>query len=116
MKQPRVFAVCEPTHREGERIVASMDMTPATEFGRLEILLPTNQSLFSTVPTVRYLREKLADFSDDDFILPVGDPVLISMVAMVAADINKGRAQFLKWDKKTKKYYSIMVDAIGRAT
>lgn len=110
-----VYVVCEPTHVVNGAPVSSINLTPAAEFGNIEILLPNNQALFNNVQTVRTLRDKLATFSDKDFILPVGDPVLMVMVGMVAADINGGRVALLKWDKKLRKYFSITVDALGRA-
>jgi hypothetical protein len=114
-KRGRVFVICEPTHVIGGQTLKYINLAPAVEFGDIEILLPNNQSLFNTVPTVRTLREKLADFNDADFILPVGDPVLMSLVAMVASNINGGRVNFLKWDKKYKQYYSIQTDVYGKA-
>lgn len=111
----KVYVVCEPTHRIGDNLVKTMDLSPALQYGELEILLPNSQSLYSPVPTVRALREKLKDFSDEDYILPVGDPVLISTVAMVAGEINNGQVTFLKWDKPTRKYLAITVDSYGRS-
>lgn len=114
-KRGRVFVVCEPTSIIGGQPVKLMNLAPAVEFGDIEVLLPNNQTLFNTVPTVRALRDSLVDFNDADYILPVGDPVLMCVVAMVAADMNKGRVNFLKWDKKFKKYFSIQTDVYGKA-
>jgi hypothetical protein len=74
------------------------------------------QSLFAPVPTVRKLRERLEEFSDDDYILPVGDPVLMSTVSMVAAEMNNGRVAFLKWDRIQRRYLVIRVDISGAST
>lgn len=110
-----VYIVCEPTYAIAGVQRSKVDLTPAAEYGNLEILLPTSQSLLSTVPTVRTLKEKLRNFTDEDFILPVGDPVLISTVAIVAAEQNGGRVKFLKWDKQVRRYFSIQIDTSGRA-
>jgi hypothetical protein len=115
MKKPTVYVVCEPTHTIGGATRPSMDLTPALEYGDPVILMPQSQSMLSPVPTVRALKEKLRNFTDDDYILPVGDPVLISTVAMVAAEQNGGKVKFLKWDKLQKKYFVIQVDTSGRA-
>lgn len=113
---PKVFVVCEPLKNINGVLSKAMDLTPALEFGDIEILLPHAQSLMVTVPTVRALKEKLKDFSDMDYILPIGDPVLMSTVAMIAGDRNSGRVKFLKWDKRNSKYYPIQVDNTGKAT
>lgn len=115
MKKPIVYVVCEPTHTIGGVTRPSMDLTPAAEHGELEVLLPFSQSMLAPVPTVRTLKEKLRNFTDEDFILPVGDPVLIATVAMVAAQQNGGRVKMLKWDKPTHRYFVIPVDTSGRA-
>lgn len=113
-RTPIVYCVCEPTsHKEGG---SRIDITPAAEYGEIEILLGHTQSLFAPVPTVRKLRDKLAEFSDDDYILPVGDPVLMSTVAMVAAEMNNGRVKFLKWDRIQRRYMVITVDTSGAST
>jgi hypothetical protein len=107
----KVFVVCEPISRkEG---IAKMDLSPAAEYGELEVLLAHTQSLFAPVPTVRKLREKLENYSEDDYILPVGDPVLMSTVAMVAGEMNNGRVKFLKWDRILRRYIVIQVDISG---
>lgn len=111
-----VYAVCEPTHKIAGAERSAMNLTPALEYGELVILMPQSQSMLAPVPTVRALKEKLRNFTDEDYILPVGDPVLISTVAMVAAQQNGGRVKFLKWDKIQKKYFVIQVDTSGRAT
>mgnify|MGYP000367302151 CR=1 FL=1 len=110
---PRVFVVCEPVTKQGG--TPRMDLSPAMRYGELIVLLQHTQSLLAPVPTVRKLREKLADFCDDDYILPVGDPVLMSTVAMIAANANHGRVQFLKWDRIQGGYLCIRVDTSGRA-
>lgn len=101
-----VYAVCEPT---------GFDLSPAVEYGQIEVLLKHSQSLLAPVPTVRKLREALKDFSDDDYILPVGDPVLMSTVSMIAGEMNRGRVKFLKWDRVARKYLVIQVDTSGAA-
>lgn len=110
-----VYIVCQPTHKIGNAEMPSMNFNPAKEFGELVFLLPSSQSLLAPVPTVRALKEKLRNFTDEDYILPVGDPALISTVAMVAANINHGRVNFLKWDKGDRCYQPIQIDTSGRA-
>lgn len=114
-KRPTVYTVCEPTHKVGGVERVSMNLTPAGEYGDIEILMPQSQSMLAPVPTVRALKEKLRTFSDEDYILPVGDPVLISTVAMVAGEMNHGRVKFLKWDKGLRRYFPIQVDTSGKA-
>jgi hypothetical protein len=50
-----VYVVTEPTHVINGVPVSSVNLTPAAEFGSIEILLPNNQALFNNVQTVRTL-------------------------------------------------------------
>lgn len=111
----KVYVVCEPISLVAGIARPTVDLTPAAEFGDMEVLLPHSQSLLAPVPTIRVLKEKLRNFTDEDYILPVGDPVLMSTVSMVAAAQNGGRVKFLKWDKPMRRYFSILVDISGRA-
>ena len=109
----RVFVCTEPiTYRDGQP-EPMFDVSPALQYGSLEILTRHNQSMFISVPMVRSIREKLKDFNDNDFILPVGDPVTIGAVCAIAADINGGYYKILKWDKKQRKYLPIEIQVWG---
>lgn len=112
---PKVYCVTEPvTYRDGEP-KQLFDITPATKFGDIEILAKHNHNMFASAPMIRYFRDKLANFSDDDYILPVGDPVIIGAVTAVAASMNQGRVKLLKWDKRERKYLPISIDIYGNA-
>jgi hypothetical protein len=105
--------VTEPiTYRDGNP-VPLFDITPAAEYGEIEVLTRHNQSMMFSVPMIRSLRDKLKDFNDNDFILPVGDPITIGAVCAVVADINGGFYKVLKWDKRTRKYLPIEIQVWG---
>ncbi len=82
----------------------------AKEFGELDILLPQGQIILSPGPTVFRLRKKLHSYNDNDYLLCIGDPIAIALASMVAASINNGKVNFLKWDKQTGQYYPIKSD------
>lgn len=109
----RVFCVTEPiTYKDGAP-VPLFDISPAREFGEVTILTEHNQSMSASVPMVRMLREKMKDFDDSDYILPVGDPVIIATVAAIAADMNAGYFQMLKWNKRMRKYEVFKINVYG---
>lgn len=111
----KVYCVTEPiTYRDGVP-TPLFDVSPALKYGELEILAKHNNSMFASVPMVRHFRDKLKDFSDDDYILPVGDPVTIATVAAIASDINNGYFKMLKWDKKSRNYLVVEINAYGAA-
>ena len=110
----KVFCVTEPITYKNGSPEQLFDISPASEYGEIEILTKHNHSMLISVPMVRGLREKLRDFSDDDYILPVGDPVTIGAVCAIAADMNGGYYKILKWDKRMRKYLPIEIQVWGK--
>jgi hypothetical protein len=86
------------------------NLLSAVEYGELKVLLPSGQITLSPGPSVFRLRKKLTDFNDDDYLLLIGDPIAIALAAMVAASINQGKVNFLKWDKQERKYFPVKSD------
>jgi hypothetical protein len=99
---PTVYVVQEmPNH----------NLAPAMKFGEMKILLPAyTQIVFSTAPTIRSLRIKLRNFTDEDFLLLAGDPVAIGLACSVAAFFNNGRYTALKWDRREHMYLPVKID------
>lgn len=112
---PRVFITNEPYKVTDGVQQSRFNLTPAAKFGALEVLIPAGASLISTVPTVRILRDKLRSFTDDDYLLPVGDPAIMLAAGAIAAEFNGGRIKLLRWDRQQHCYIVIQVDTTGRA-
>ena len=99
---PKVYVVSE---------TAQHNITSAMAFGDIETLLPPNaQIAFSVVPTVRRIQRKLERFTDDDYLLFIGDPTAIAIISAIASAKNHGRYKCLKWDRFERMYIPIQVD------
>ena len=95
--------------------VTGRNILSAKDFGNLELLLPEgSQVVLSSQPTVNKLRRKLKDFCDDDYLLLMGDPVAMGIACAIASDVNRGRIQCLKWDRREYKYYPVEVNLYER--
>ena len=111
----KVFITQEKMRRDFQgNLVAEFDMTPALKFGEPEVLIPAGRALFAPVLTIRMLREKLAHFKDEDYLLTVGDPSVIAAASMVASYVNRGRVKLLKWDRHMHEYIPIQIDISGK--
>lgn len=104
---PTVFLTQEPFRRYGFPI---MDLTPAKEYGHIQALLPPGPIALSTAPMMKTLRAKLENFSDDDFLLGIGDPVAIAAAVMAASDANNGLVNILRWDREKHRYDAITLN------
>lgn len=111
----KVYVVQEPLRFDGQNLVPAFDLTPAAEFGQMEVLLPPGNTMLAPVPAMRTLREKLKHFSDDDYLLGVGNTAAIAGAAMVAGYYNHGRVKLLQWDKRLKQYIKVEMDVSGSA-
>lgn len=87
------------------------NISSAMDYGQIETILPPNaQIAFSVAPTVRRIKRKLANFSDNDYLLLIGDPSAIGITCAVAASMNRGKFKCLKWDKRERRYIPLEVD------
>jgi len=87
--------------RELEPVV---DITAAAEYGDMVELFTTKQHALLPGPIVTSLKNTLRNFSDDDYLLPIGNPVLIGIATAMAARQNMGRVKILYWDRDLGRY------------
>lgn len=82
------------------------DIRTAKAFGILQQPLfdRTQGCDFITKNAINRCREALADYSDQDSILALGDPAAIALTCVIAAQNNDGRFAVLRWDGATKQY------------
>lgn len=106
-----VYITQNPMKRNVNHDMVHMyDLTPAREYGELEVLLPSGPVLITPHESVSHLRRKLANFTDSDYLLCLGDPVAIAAASAIVSDVNDGVIPLLVWDRHLRKYLSIKVD------
>ncbi len=86
------------------------DLTPAAVYGDLEVVVTAQRVGIALQPQVAKIRQKLRNFSDDDYLLLVGDPVLIGICTAVASEFNRGRVSALRWDRRAREYVKVSFD------
>ncbi len=110
----RVYVV-QNQHRwdkSQETFVPKFDLNPAREFGELHYLLSPTAAPFRPDSILTELHEKLKDFGPNDFLLLVGNPVLIGFSVAVASFINGGSVSLLQWSGKDQRYVAITAENI----
>jgi hypothetical protein len=105
---PQEVRKLNPRTRQFEAV---HDLSPAIAFGKPEILCSATMS-FSLDPSamIKAMREGLRNFSDQDYLLAVGDPAAIAIASMLAAAMNNGRVKMLRWDRQVKQYLEMQLD------
>lgn len=88
--------------------VPKYDVSEARVYGEISYLLgPRANPLTGPRSIVQELKEKLAGFCDDDFLLLVGNPCLIGWAVAVAAGVN-GTVNLLQWSGKEQRYIAVV--------
>ncbi len=84
------------------------NVLPAQQFGELVFLLPPQVQIgFSPGPMVNRMKRVLRDFTDQDYLLLIGDPAAMSIAAAIASQYNNGKFRFLKWDKRDNTSFPV---------
>ena len=87
------------------------NLLPAADYGEVKVLLPPDRQVTCSAGAVaQELMGLLSDFSNDDFLVLVGDPVAIGVACACAAHWNQGRFKALKWDRQQSRYWPVAVD------
>lgn len=112
MTRPIVYVIQDPLRRNWrtKELESSCDFTPAEEFGELRFLLGSNISPFRTDVVVRELAQGLRAFTEKDFLLLVGNPILIGLATAIAADYCDGPINLLQWSGSERKYLRVTAD------
>lgn len=111
----RVYVTQNPMRRNVEGALVHMyDLTPARQFGNLEILMPGGPVALDSVHVTKELRQKLGSFVPGDYLLCLGDPVIIAAASAMVADINGGVIPLLVWDRRIREYLFVQVDTHQR--
>jgi len=89
--------------------IPPFDIASAGEFGRIHYLtgrfpLPVNGDQVDVGPAMESLERGLAGFSDDDYLLCLGDPTIMGLAQLIAARNNNGRYKLLVWKRGLQRY------------
>lgn len=109
-KQPDVYIV-QNQHkwdRENKSWVPKFDFRPAKKFGQIKFVLESDREPFGdTNQLVVDIRQGLWDYSENDFLLLLGNPALIGLCVAIASERGNGHVNLLQWDGREKIYNKI---------
>lgn len=112
----KVFITQVPSRRDRSTNVwvPTVDVSPAEEFGEVEVLLPSGAQFFAHNEVVRLIRERLnkLDYTPDDYILPLGNPIIMAVTCVIAARRGNNSLKILVWDKQTSRYIASEISGL----
>lgn len=113
MKNSKVFVVQEQMRldRSDNKLKPRFPLIArANSFGEIVYLLSPSAGPWRPESVLRDLRRSLKDFSNDDYLLLIGNPVLIGLTVAVAAEVNGGFVRMLQWNGVEGNYRCVEAD------
>ena len=104
---PTVFVTQEPwpSRETGEPV---RDFTPAQQYGKLKILLPSDHPPSGRLPQ-EMLAAGMADYEPEDYIVLSGHPAAIG-VAVALASQRCPVVRLLMWSGRKRAYDLVVID------
>jgi len=103
-----VYVVQNPMRYDPEQgcVVPRYDLAPAERFGKLRVLFEERTSLRpeEAKRAIAKMNLVLESFTDDDYLLLIGNPALIGYATTLAAVHNGGKVRMLVWSGRDKDY------------
>jgi hypothetical protein len=106
MTAPKVYVPQIPSRIDHltREWVPTVNIQAAAAHGEMVVLLPPNANRLATAQLVTALKERMDDYTTEDWLVAVGDPSLIAAAACIAAKRTGGLLRLLKWDRQTSDY------------
>ncbi len=92
----------------------TVSINAAKAFGEIKVMLPPEASRLEPGAMVDLLCAAMADYGEQDYILALGNPVLIA-IAAILADRASSPLRMLQWDKVSRNYQlmEVQLDSNG---
>src|SRR5665213_838150 len=107
---PVVWVTQVPSKRDRAtgQMTPSINIGPAGEHGRLEVMMPAGAAFYDTVQLMDALRASLRNynFKRGDSLLCLGDPAIIAVAGAVLGEWTR-RFRILKWDRHIERYNTV---------
>lgn len=100
---PRVFIIHEQARWVGNKRMA-LDFSSADIYGRRVVVFPDIDRSPPVEEAMPAVRQAMADFQPDDYLVIAGDMDLLIWAAAIALNNTGGRVNLLKWNNRSKAY------------
>lgn len=109
---PRVFIPQVPSRFDGgtNLWIPTVNVKPAEKFGEIVVMLPPAAARSGIDACASVIKERLRDYTREDYLLALGDPTLYAVAACFAAEKADGVLRMLKWDRISSGYVLEEVD------
>lgn len=92
-----VYIVHNHMVARGSKRVPKFDFSEAEKYGQLVNLFEDDVDPLDATGNAKLLSQRLERFTEQDYLLLVGSPVLIALAFAIAAEYTDGRVKVLQW-------------------
>jgi hypothetical protein len=86
--------------------VPRYDLNTAKSFGEFHYCIGPHAKPFDVENCLEELRESMWNITSDDYLLLLGNPILIGLATMVASE-HTDSLHFLQWHGKNQRYQAV---------
>lgn len=94
----------EPLRRGAGGYEPLFDLEPAREYGDLVHVLPAGKLPADPTPSIARMQTVLKAYAESDYLLLVGDLVMMSAACALAARTTGGVVSVLTWQSDLRRY------------
>ncbi len=89
----------------------TINISSAKKYGEIKVLTTRSNLInYDQKAVVLQIEEGLLDYSEDDYILCLGDPIIIGIASAIAAINNDNCLNLLKWDRQEQQYMPFTIN------
>lgn len=112
---PKAFIINEPLTRDPltGRMDRKMDLSKAEDYGEIVHVLPAGTLMNDLDHMIEEMHRVLADYTEEDYLVLVGNPIAICVAGMIAGARTEGRINVLRWHNRHQCYEAVALDALA---
>lgn len=95
----KVYVVQQVCYKEDGDWKPRHDLTPAEEYGELVFVCDLTINHYNPDAAYSRIQETMEGFKAGDFLLLVGNPILIGLAMICADEKSEGDFSVLQWDR-----------------
>lgn len=116
-RDPKVFVTQVPSRRDAATgmWVPTVNIAPAEQYGEVVTILPPGAQFYAAAETTRLIKQRLheLDYQQGDYLVPLGNPVIMAVASAIAARRSNGCLNVLVWDRQTSSYVSYELENLN---
>jgi len=94
------------------QLSSKFDFSSAEKYGELRYILKPSSSPFDLESSLRRIHRILSDFTEEDYLVLTGSPVLLGLCVAIAADYTDGNVSMLQWSGAKQSYIPVVAEEI----